>query len=56
MKNTSEKLLTFALFVLGTYGERLFIFIRTLLVSIPPALLGDALLVIVVSILIFKSK
>lgn len=56
MKNTSEKFLTFALFVLGTYGERLFILFRTLLVSIPPALLGNALLIIVVCILIFKSK
>ena len=56
MKNTSEKFVTLVLFALGIYGERLFILFRTLLVSIPPIILSNVLLLIAVSILIFKSK
>lgn len=56
MRNTSEKFLTLVLFALGTYGERIFILFRTLLVSMPPTILSNVMLLIVASILIFRSK
>lgn len=57
MRKTSKLFLTFLLFVLGTYGERIFQYVYTLLVRTPPDIfVACGVLISAIIIIILSSK